>query len=863
MLAASCSGYKYETVKGDPLKTKIYTLDNGIKVYMSVDKSQPRLQTVLAFRVGGKNDPAVTTGMAHYFEHLMFKGTKNFGTSDYEAEKPLLDEIESLFEVYRVTTDEKKREAIYHRIDSLSYEASLIAIPNEYDKLMATIGADGTNAFTSQDMTCYVEDIPSNQIENWARIQADRIQNPVIRGFHTELETIYEEKNMSLTQDSRKVYEALDAALFPHHPYGRQTVLGTQDHLKNPSITLVRQYHDTFYVPNNMAICVAGDFDPDYMVATIEKYFGAMEPNPNIPSVEADEEQPITAPVVRDIYGLESENVTIGWRLPGSLDESNLVGEIASSVFYNGMAGLVDNDLIQTQKVLSLYGGINTQPDYSMFLIQGRPKNGQTLEEIKALALEEVAKLKAGDFEESLVKASINQYISQQMGVLESNRSRALAFAYSFIAKEDWADNVASLDKIAKVTKEDIVAWANQYLGEENYACIYKRKGEDKTIKKISAPAITPIATNRDKVSAFVQEIQAAEVKPIEPVFVNFSKEMSTKKLSEGCELLYKKKEINDLFSLQYRFNVGKEQYPALALASSYFEYLGTPTATASEIKAKLYELACEISFRAGQTSSAFTISGLKANMAEAVKIAEDLINNAVGDEAIFEGIKRDLKTARANSKLSQRNCYSALASYMRYGEDYVNSSTLSNEELDALTSEAVLQSAKDLMSEGHYVIYYGSESESNVASIIKDNHALSTKEIPDFKSQNCLTTPKPVVYLCQYDSPQIYYQQYSCDGTTFNKDINPQLSIYNEYFGGGMNSIVFQEMREARGLAYSASASYSSPSIKDNYYAFSAFIATQNDKMQQAIEAFDDIINNMPESEAAFKIAKEGLISR
>ena len=196
---------------------------------MSVMKEQPRIQTAIAVRVGGKNDPAETTGLAHYFEHLMFKGTEKFGTSDYAAEKPMLDEIERLFEVYRKTTDEAERAAIYHRIDSISYEASKIAIPNEYDKLMAAIGANGTNAFTSQDMTVYVEDIPSNQIDNWAKIQSDRFRNPVIRGFHTELETIYEEKNMSLTQDGRKIWEAMDAALFPNHPYGTQTVLGTQE----------------------------------------------------------------------------------------------------------------------------------------------------------------------------------------------------------------------------------------------------------------------------------------------------------------------------------------------------------------------------------------------------------------------------------------------------------------------------------------------------------------------------------------------------------------------------------------------------------------------------------------------------------
>ena len=231
IVMAACGntpGYQYESVPGDPMNARIYTLDNGLKVYMTVNKEQPRIQTYIAVKAGGKNDPAETTGLAHYFEHLMFKGTESFGTQNYGLEKPMLDEIEALFETYRKTTDEAERAVLYRQIDSISYEASKIAIPNEYDKLMAAIGANGSNAYTASDMTVFVEDIPANEVENWAKIQADRFQHPVIRGFHTELETVYEEKNMSLTKDGRKVFEQMMAALFPHHPYGTQTVLGTQ-----------------------------------------------------------------------------------------------------------------------------------------------------------------------------------------------------------------------------------------------------------------------------------------------------------------------------------------------------------------------------------------------------------------------------------------------------------------------------------------------------------------------------------------------------------------------------------------------------------------------------------------------------------
>ena len=303
LCAGACT--RFETVKNDPLKTKIYTLDNGLKVYMSVNKEEPRIQTYVAVRAGGKNGPDESTGLAHYFEHLMFKGSEQFGTSDYAAEKPLLDQIEVLFETYRKTSDETERAAIYHAIDSISYEASKISIPNEYDKLMATIGSDGSNAFTSEDVTCYQEDIPSNQLENWAKIQSDRFQNMVIRLFHTELEAVYEEKNMSMVRDMEKVIEKLSQNLYPNHPYGTQTVIGTQEHLKNPSLVNIRQYFENYYRPNNVAICLSGDFVPDNVVDIIKQYFGAWEPNNNIQRKEVKEQPAITAPITQEVVGEE------------------------------------------------------------------------------------------------------------------------------------------------------------------------------------------------------------------------------------------------------------------------------------------------------------------------------------------------------------------------------------------------------------------------------------------------------------------------------------------------------------------------------------------------------------------------------
>ena len=605
--------YDYETVPNDPLQARIYTLDNGLKVYMTVNKDEPRIQTYIAVRVGGKNDPAETTGLAHYFEHLMFKGTTHFGTQNYEAEKPLLDQIEQQFEVYRKTTDEAERKAIYHVIDSLSYEASKYAIPNEYDKLMAAIGANGTNAYTSYDVTCYTEDIPSNEVENWAKIQAERFKNCVIRGFHTELETVYEEKNMSLTQDSRKVIENMFSALFPHHPYGTQTVLGTQEHLKNPSITNIKNYYKEWYVPNNMAICLSGDFDPDQMIATIDKYFGDMQPNPNLPKLNLAKEEPISAPIVREVLGPEAENITLAWRFPGAASKDFETLNIVSQILYNGQAGLIDLDLTQQQKTLSAYSFAYPLADYSILLMQARPKAGQTLDEVKDLLLAEVKKLRNGDFDEKMMEANINNFKLYQLYQTGSNAGRADWFVQSFVNGSNWTDEVTALDRMSQLTKEDIVAFANQYLKDDNYAVIYKRQGKDPNEKKIDKPQITPIAMNRDTASAFLKNLQAraAAATPIEPVFLDYNKDLSRLTTSKGVPVLYKQNTDNDLFELVYLFDMGNNQDKALGLAAQYLEYLGTSDMTPEQVKSEFYRMACSFYVSPGNRRTYVTLSGL------------------------------------------------------------------------------------------------------------------------------------------------------------------------------------------------------------------------------------------------------------
>jgi len=859
-LTDSCTNF--ETVPGDGMKAKIATLDNGLKIYMTVDKTEPRLQTMIAVRCGGKNDPSDNTGLAHYFEHMMFKGTEKLGTSDFEAEKPLLDEIESLFEVYRTQTDPAERKATYARIDSLSYAASLISIPNEYDKAMAVIGARGTNAFTSNDVTCYVEDIPSNRIDEWAMVQADRFRNCTLRGFHTELETIYEEYNMSLTKDFRNAMEVVDSAIFKNHPYGKQTVLGASDHLKNPSISAIKTQKARYYVPNNIAICVSGDFNPREFVKTVEKYFGDWEPNKDLPEFTFAPENPITAPVEKTLTGNDAEFVMMSWRVPGEKDfKESEIGSVAADILFNGIAGIIDIDINQQQKALYAGAFHYGRADYGEIILEGMPKQGQSLEQVRDLILEAVAKLRDGNFDDRLLEAVKTNQKREIMKSLESNRSRAMIFVDSFVNGVAWKDQAGAVRRLEKITKDDVVAWAGKHLGAQSYALVYKTVGPNPKNDKIVAPKITPIATNRDSRSAFLEQLQNTEVKPIEPVFYDYAKDLTTGKLREGIDLVYKRNETNDLTTLSLRFDKGLLTDPDLNAAFGYIDYLGTPSMSASERSMEMYVLGCEYSLHVDATDFVYTLSGLDENIGRALAIVEDLILEAIPDEDVLASLKADLFKSRKDAKMNQGACFSALRDYQQYGPDYIKASTLSDSQIESATSEQLLQKAASILKCAHTITYYGPSSEKQVKEMLSENHKAAAELQPLEKIRPAsMRTQTPSVLIAPYDSRQFQYAQYADRGDVYDITQEAGYRIYNEYFGSGMNGIVFQEMREARALAYSAGAYLRKPWWKDGDCTYIAIIYSQNDKLKTAVEAFDEIIERMPRSEKAFSVAKDGL---
>lgn len=861
LVLTGCNGHKYESVKNDPIGARFYKLDNGLTVALAVNKDQPRIHTFVGVRTGGKNDPAQTTGLSHYLEHLMFKGTDEFGTSDYQAEKPILDQIEQAFEEYRQMEGKEERTAMYAKIDSLSQEASKFAIANEYDKLMSAIGSEMTNAMTTMDYTAFIENIPSNQVETWAMIEAERFTDPVIRLFHTELESVYEEYNMSLVKDNERSNQAIYEALFEGHPYGNQTVLGKGEHLKNPSIVNLKKHIANYYVPENMIVCMAGDFDPDEVIAIIDRHFGKIPRGNGKPAEISSDLPPITEHMVRNISGLQSDNVYITYRIDSDDIKDYYVADMIHNILVNGQAGLMDININQKQATLGCAGFTKRLDGFVTLSFYGIPKQGQTVEDVEKLIMEQINLLKTGEFDDKLIKSSLNRMKLFQQLQIGNTTNMAHTMLSAYIYKDDWKDVVNKMEYLSSLTKEDILEFADKWLGE-NYVTVYKRKGELKS-EKIDKPQITPVSANRDMESEYLAAVKEIEVKPIEPVFLDYQKDISQSRLVEDVPFIYTKNTGSDIFNLYFVFEMGTNSDKDLEYAFEYLHYLGTSSKSVEQIKSELYEIACFAGFEVNKDQIKASVWGLSENFEDAVDILMDWVSDPKEDKAVWDDIISGTITQMSNTKFRQDMNFSLLRTYGFYGSDSPSTFVHNPASLLALDHSATLEKAKNIMDYKHKVLYFGPESQEEIAKSLSKYYD-SEKKLLDPLPEKKFTrqdTDKNTIYLAHYNDKQVSLSMMSKRGG-FDKKLEPVRQLYNQYFSGSMNGIVFQEMREARGLAYSSGAGYTIPSKADQPYYMLTRITTQSDKMMDAIKAFHEILDDMPQSETSFNLAKDEMMA-
>ncbi len=855
------NGFTYETYANDPTGLRLYTLNNGLKVYLSKNTDEPKIQTYIAVRAGSIYDPKNSTGLAHYLEHMVFKGTSKIGTQNWEKEKGYLKQISDLYEKMRMEKDTAKKTAIYKQIDKVSLEASNYCVANEYDKMTSALGATGTNAHTWFEETIYKNKIPANELNKWLTLESERFSELVLRLFHTELEAVFEEFNRGQDNDWRKRYAAMLDGLFPTHPYGQQTTIGTAEHLKNPSMVDIHNYFSKYYVPNNMAMVLVGDIDFDKTIQQVNNTFGKLKrkevTHPTLPK-----EKEITEPIIKEVFGPMSESITIAFRAGGVDTKDEKLVTMCDMILANGTAGLIDLDLNQKQVIQRGGCSATFMNDYGWHVFNGSPKEGQSLDEVKDALLGEIEKLKKGEFDDWMLEAVINDLKLSQTRQFE--RSTALASAYynAFIHHQNWQDQVDFLSDLRKISKQEIVDFANKFY-KDNYVVTYKRKGEDKTIAKVKKPGITPVNLNRDKQSEYFKMFANIKSEPLKPVFVDYKAKIKKSKLKNGIEVASIQNNTNDLFDLNVIFNMGKDHNKKLNLAIGYLDFLGTEKYTAEELKKEFYKLGIEYGVDAGDDRSYVYISGIKDNLDKGLALFEDLWDNAVADqESYYKYVSKILKN-RSNGKTQKGNIlWNGLFEYSLYGENSRLRDIYNADELQKINPSELVTITKDLKNYKQHIFYYGKDVAS-VKKALNKLHKVPTelKDYPEPKKYTEIETGGKVNFV-DFDMVQSELI-FVAKKDTFDAKKLAISKVFNTYFGSGLSSIVFQEIRESKSLAYSAFSAFSNAGKKDENNHVYAYVGTQANKLPQAVDAMLELMNNMPQAEKQFKAAKNATLKK
>lgn len=847
--------------ENDPLNASIYELDNGLQVYLTENHEEPRFYTEIAVRAGSLHDPADATGLAHYLEHLMFKGSQKMGSLDYAAEKPHLDRIVELYEQHFNETDDAVRAEIYQEINAEAQAASQFAATNELTKLYTGMGGTNLNAHTSFEETVYKIGLPANRLEQWVEIEADRYVNPVFRLFHTELETVYEEKNRSLDNAGRIINTAVNDLVFKVHPYGQQPTIGTAEHLKNPSLVYIQNYFETYYVPNNMAIFISGDIDTTEAIELIAEKFGHWEAKP-LPDIGPWEEAPLIGAERATVRYPGEEEVQIAFRTApnGSPDKEALT--LVDMILDNRTAGLINLNLNQQQRVSSAGSSPMFLNQAGVQYLYGTPKQEQTLAEVEQLLLEQLDEVKAGNFEDWIITAIVNDFKKNEKVSQEFNTARVAKMRQSFIEGADWDYTVAELDRMEILTKQDVIDVANKYFSDD-YVAVY-RIDEQHEIPPVVKPQIDPINIDPSLQSAFATEILAMPFEEIEPVFVEADKDYRVIEFADGVNLYYAPNPLNDLFTFSVNVDVGTEENEKLNLAASLMDVAGTSNLSNEELQKEWYRMGTEFRFGAGENSSGFSLTGLDEQFENSVALMLELIENPVTDEQTLEQLKGIMLKARDDRKSSPPAIAQALYMYNRYGQESPMLEALTSDEIRATTVEELVSLPASLLEYEQTLAYTGSMPIEDVVAALRRQYVLEgdLKETPAYRFRTTRDFSESEVLVVDQKAAQAQVRIEFPEGE-YDRSKSTMASVYNSYFGSGMSSVVFQELREARALAYTAGASYAQGRRVNAENLMLGVIGTQTDKTVDALNAFIDLIDNMPESEQSFQESINSLTNR
>ncbi len=837
----------------DQMDVSIFELANGLKVYLTENHETPRFYAEIAVRAGSKHDPAESTGLAHYLEHMLFKGTSTMGTLDYSKEKEYQDKIEELYEQHFVETDMDKRAALYQQINEATVAAAEYAVPNEIDKLYKSTGGSGVNAHTWHEETVYKVELPSNRVRQWAAIESERFREPVFRLFVTELEAVYEEMNRALDNKDRIISYAVNEQLFKEHPYGQQPTLGLVEHLKNPSLKNIGEFFDTYYVPNNMAIFISGDIDTEETIEIIDENFSSWEAKP-LPKPGKWREKDLDGrEVVKRSYEGE-EYVQLAFRTVAHDHKDAEALQLVDMILDNATAGLINLNLNQQQRVRAAGSYPAQYNDYGAQYLWGVPKDGQTMEEVEQLLLEQVEIVKRGEFEDWILPAIINDFKKNEKGGLESDYARVSAMRDTWLGFEDWDHRVARIARMETITKKDVVRVAKKYFGEDYVAGF--REDAPHEVPDIHKPELATIQIDPQRQSAFAKEILAMPYEPIAPSFIDPATDYQIIENPNGVKLYYAPNPINDIFSFNISVEFGTHQDNTIGTAFQLLDKSGTAEFSAEDLKKEWYKLGTNMGAGAGDNESSISLSGLDENFEASFKLLMELIHAPSADAETLDELKKIILVAREDAKKQQPSIHSALVQYNRYGADSFYLRLLPKDALLALSVDELHAVISKLLDYKHVISYTGSLPLEEVQAILDRHHPITgeLKDPPPYQNLSARRPDGTEIYLVDKEGAKADIRL-EFGTVTYDPALATPVALYNNYFAGGMAGIVFQELREARGLAYSAGARYVRGYRAGDEDIMLGAIQTQTDKTVDSTVAFVELLDALPESPERFAV--------
>lgn len=834
------NGLTYRFVSNDPFQTRMYTLGNGLKVYISPEHSDSRVQAMIGIHAGSNLEPEQSTGLAHYLEHMLFKGTDKIGTLSWEKEEPLLNMISELYEQHRFTDDENLKRQIYARIDSLSVVAASYVAPNEFARLASVMGANSVNAATSYDFTFYRKNFPSNELSRWAELESERMSKVVLRLFHTELETVYEEYNRAQDNDSRLIFYAMMEELFPEHPYNRP-VLGKPEHLKNPSMVNIYEFFSTYYVPNNMMIILTGDVQAEEAIQVIDKHFGHFQAGA-LPEVILPEEKPIEKPRTAQVFSDGEERVILAYRFNGKSSQDYKYAVLIDGLLSNsGKTGLFDKNLNQAPTIHSASSNLLFMKDYGIHYLNGVPRPGQSLEEVHAHMRAQLEKLKQGEFEPWMLEALVNNMKMSFSNELDNNMSRANAILFSEMYGQPYQQYVSFLSDLEKISMEELVDFVKRHY-HDNYVLVFKRKGE-KNLRQVEKPSITPLSLNTANESEFFGQFSRRQPEPLQPEFIDYQEIFPVTPVMEGVDFYYLP-ESNGRFNFRYLIPLGKDHDPLLSFAIRYFRDLGTSQLSPDSLKQILFRYGISFNLTTSGLNTYINMRGLEEHFDKAMALLRHVFDDVQNDPELFREMVEREQTRRRLLKENERSITFHAQQYMQFGEINTFTNNPELEELRMLDPASLLEKVKGLFNYRHVVFYAGSRPKQEIIRLIADTSPASFIEPPVVKQYNYLPLDKPIVYFMDQNMVQAQVNMIIKNDGVYSPELLAFKEMYDNYYGVGMGSIIFQNIRESRGLAYSAGSYYQMDVTIDEDNVFVGYLGTQPDKLTEAIYAFENLMD-------------------